>query len=98
MMTAQSRAPRSSFRRPAARACGAVALGVALFAHPATQARTSQQGAAAAAPGPPASCDDLLLPPRDAKGHKVGPASCLMQETQLTFEGRAFKRLDIGLD
>jgi hypothetical protein len=98
MTTAQSRAPRSSFRRPAAWTCGAVALGVALFAQPATQARTSQQGAVAAAPGPPASCDDLLLPPRNAKGQKVGPASCLMQETPLRFEGRAFTRLDIGLD
>jgi len=45
-----------------------------------------------------ASCDDLLQPRRVAKGHKVGPESCAMQETALTFEGRPFHRLDMGLD
>ena len=45
-----------------------------------------------------ASCDDFLLPPREVSGKKVGPASCLRQETPLTLEGRQFVRLDIGLD
>lgn len=45
-----------------------------------------------------ASCDEFLLPLREVKGKKVGPASCLMQETDITFEGRTFRRLDIGLD
>ena len=45
-----------------------------------------------------ASCDDFLLPPRDVAGKKVGPASCLRQETPLTLSGRQFVRLDIGLD
>ena len=55
-------------------------------------------GAAAqtAAAGP--SCDEFLLAPREVKGKKVGPTSCRMQETDMTFEGRTFKRLDIGLD
>jgi hypothetical protein len=44
------------------------------------------------------SCDEFLLPPRDVKGQKVGPQSCMMQETDVTFEGRTFRRLDIGLD
>jgi hypothetical protein len=56
------------------------------------------QRPSAAAAGAPASCDDLLPPPRTVKGQKVGPASCMMTETTLTFEGRAFTRLDIGLD
>jgi hypothetical protein len=43
-------------------------------------------------------CDDWLLPPRVANNKKVGPSSCLMQETAVTFEGRPFTRLDIGLD
>ena len=45
-----------------------------------------------------ASCDDFLLPQREVGGKKVGPASCLMQETPLTLDGRTFARLDIGLD
>jgi hypothetical protein len=97
-MTAESRAPRFSFRRPVARTCAVVALGVALAAQPSTRAQTSQPAAPAAAPGAAASCDGVLLPPRDAKGHKVGPASCMVQETQITFDGQAFKRLDVGLD
>jgi hypothetical protein len=45
------------------------------------------------------SCDTFLSPPRDVKGgKKAGPASCLMQETSTTFEGRALTRLDLGLD
>jgi hypothetical protein len=43
-------------------------------------------------------CNDLLLPPREIHGHKVGPASCAIVETDLTYEGRTFRRLDIGLD
>ena len=45
-----------------------------------------------------ASCDDLLLPPREVSGKKVGPTSCLKQETALTLDGRKFVRLDLGLD
>lgn len=44
------------------------------------------------------SCDEFLLPAREVKGQKVGPVSCLMQETDMTFEGRTFRRLDIGLN
>ena len=45
-----------------------------------------------------APCDDLVPPAREVKGKKVGPNSCLMQETPLTFEGRKFVRLDLGLN
>ncbi|MDO8679622.1 MAG: alpha/beta hydrolase domain-containing protein [Acidobacteriota bacterium] len=48
--------------------------------------------------GSVASCDRFLATARDVRGQKVGPASCLMQDTALTIEGRAFRRLDIGLD
>src|SRR5215510_3859711 len=44
------------------------------------------------------SCDDLLAPPRDVRGHKVGPASCLMQEAAIIYDGRAYTRVDVGLD
>ena len=46
----------------------------------------------------PASCDEFLLPPREVKGKKVGPASCASQETTLVLDGRSFVRLDVGLD
>ena len=80
------------FRRYGARA--GLALAAALLF---TAARPAGH-AMPRSPAPPASCDNLLLPPRDAKGHKVGPSSCLMQETSLTVDGRALTRLDIGLD
>ncbi len=44
------------------------------------------------------SCDSLLAAARQMRGHRVGPASCLMQDTAVTIAGRAFRRLDIGLD
>jgi alpha/beta hydrolase family protein len=44
------------------------------------------------------SCDNLLLEPRAVRGHRVGPSSCLMQETDVTDEGRRLHRVDIGLD
>ena len=46
----------------------------------------------------PKSCDDTLLPLRDAKGHKVGPASCVMQDAEITVRGPRPQRVDIGLD
>ncbi len=59
-------------------------------------------GSASTAPqaqvGRPASCDRSLLPQRDSRGKQVGPTSCLMTETDVTFEGRTFRRLDVGLD
>ena len=44
------------------------------------------------------SCNNHLLPPRQVKGHAVGPKSCLMRETSATFEGRQLTRIDVGLD
>lgn len=67
-------------------AAAAVALSFATMAVPAVSAQ------------PAASCDQFLAPARDVKGGKAGPSSCRMQETDFTFEGRGFKRLDLGLD
>ena len=58
--------------------------------------------AALAAPGPAAARaaqagDEVLLAPRESKGQKVGPESCLSMETRVTFEGRDLVRLDIGV-
>jgi hypothetical protein len=47
---------------------------------------------------PHTTCDDSLLPRRTVRGHRVGPASCLMQESDGTADGRAFHRIDVGLD
>lgn len=44
------------------------------------------------------SCDEFLLPQREVRGRKVGPESCLMQETDATLGGRTFRRLDVGLN
>lgn len=44
------------------------------------------------------SCDELLLAPREANGHKVGPSSCLSQETPVVLDGRTFVRIDVGLN
>src|SRR5260221_4082317 len=78
-----------------ARAGAVLALGFMLLVRPSTRAMPrAQAGAAPAA----ASCADLLLPPREAKGHKVGPSSCLMTESRASYEGRALTRLGIRLD
>lgn len=71
------------------RGCAA-AVAAALSLSAITVSKASAQGAA--------SCDQFLSPARDVKGGKAGPSSCQMQETDLTFEGRAYKRLDLGLD
>src|SRR5438132_10522362 len=44
------------------------------------------------------SCDALLSPPREVRGHKVGPSSCVMQNNDITYDGRGYKRVDVGLD
>ena len=44
------------------------------------------------------SCDDQLLPRRDARGHTVGPSSCEMSEAAITYDGHPYTRLDVGLD
>ena len=77
--------------------CGAAALGFALLAQ-APSTSIAAQGPAPATAATPASCDDLLLPPREVKGRKVGPSSCLMQAADIQHEGVAYKRVDIGLD
>jgi alpha/beta hydrolase family protein len=43
-------------------------------------------------------CDDSLLSPRTVRAKTVGPASCLMQESDVTVDGRAVHRIDVGLD
>ena len=47
---------------------------------------------------PPTPCDDSLLPARAVLGRHVGPSSCLMLQSDVTSDGRAFHRIDIGLD
>jgi hypothetical protein len=43
-------------------------------------------------------CDDALSAPRAARGQRVGPSSCLKQESDVTVDGRAVHRIDVGLD
>jgi hypothetical protein len=44
------------------------------------------------------SCDELLLPQREVRGKRVGPQSCLMQESEVSLGGHTFRRLDVGLN
>src|SRR5882762_1436261 len=55
-------------------------------------------GTGRAAAAEAAACDDFLSPPRAVLGKKVGPLSCLSQQNDITVGGRAYRRLDIGLD
>jgi hypothetical protein len=55
-------------------------------------------GALSAAPASETPCDNLLLPLRVVRGQRVGPSSCLMHETDVTYDGRTFRRLDVGLN
>jgi Alpha/beta hydrolase domain len=43
-------------------------------------------------------CDDSLLPRREIKGQRVGPSSCLMQESDVSVDGTRVHRIDVGLD
>ena len=97
-MTTPSSRHHTRARRIGVAACWGVVFGLALNGHTPFRTQSGQPRAAVpAAQNDGTSCDDLLLPPREAKGHKVGPSSCRMIETALTYEGRALKRLDVGL-
>lgn len=45
-----------------------------------------------------ASCDDMLPVPREVSSRKVGPSSCLQQDSGLSLNDRALLRVDVGLD
>jgi hypothetical protein len=61
-------------------------------------ALTATLGIVGAQSPPYASCDNLLPGRRNVSGKQVGPSSCLMTETDATWEGRVYRRLDVGLD
>jgi hypothetical protein len=44
------------------------------------------------------SCDDFLPAPRKVSGAMVGPDSCLMQQTELTYMEQRYVRVDLGLN
>jgi hypothetical protein len=44
-----------------------------------------------------ASCDEFLPPLGDVKTGKVGPKSCMLQQSDLAIGNRPYRRLDIGL-
>ena len=46
----------------------------------------------------PVSCDQFLQPPRDVRGAKAGPQSCLMLQREVELDGRTYRRLDLGLN
>jgi hypothetical protein len=43
-------------------------------------------------------CDEVLPAPRQVAGRNVGPESCLLLEAEITFAGRPYVRLDLGLN
>ncbi len=70
---------------------GAVAIAAALMVLAAPAAARAQDF-------DQTSCDEFLAARREVKGTRVGPESCLMQETDITIDGRRYRRLDIGLN
>lgn len=44
------------------------------------------------------SCDGYLPKARVANAQSVGPETCLMTQNDVTFDGRKFVRIDLGLD
>jgi len=44
------------------------------------------------------ACDDFLPPLREAFVKKVGPSSCMTMQNSVTIDGRAYRRIDIGLN
>ena len=55
-------------------------------------------GGTAAKADKPASCDDFLPEVRTVREQPVGPESCLMHQADVTYMGRDFVRIDMGLD
>ena len=43
------------------------------------------------------SCNEFLVPRVEVKGKQVGQESCQMIESDLDFQGRKFRRLDMGI-
>ena len=43
------------------------------------------------------SCDEFLVPKVEVNGKRVGQESCRMIETDLTFQNRKFRRMDMGV-
>ena len=46
----------------------------------------------------PVGFDQFLPPPRDVKGAKIGPQSCLMLQSEVELDGQVLRRLDFGLN
>ena len=43
------------------------------------------------------SCEEFLVPKVEIKGRMIGQDSCQMMETDFIFEGRKFRRMDMGI-
>jgi hypothetical protein len=50
-------------------------------------------------PGRPAirSCNEFLVPKQTIRGRQVGQEDCKLMETDFTFAGRRFRRMDMGI-
>lgn len=55
-------------------------------------------GSAMAAAEEHTSCDAFLPDPRTVLNQDVGPESCLLHEADMTYMGREYTRIDMGLD
>jgi hypothetical protein len=82
---------------PRRTAC-AIAIGLVLCPRSAHHGPFAVQAAQESTPGAAVSCNDFLPGPRDVNGQRVGPASCVMRETDIRYEDRTYKRVDVGLD
>ena len=96
-VTTQLSRQATPLRRLGTSACTAAVFSLALQGQPAVHAQSPQPRDTRRAERR-GVLDDPLLPPRDVKGHKVGPSSCQMIESALSYDGKAYKRIRFGLD
>jgi hypothetical protein len=43
-------------------------------------------------------CDEFLPAVREVRGKKVGPQSCVMVESEISVDGRTYKRIEMGIN
>lgn len=75
-----------------------IALLLAALVPPAAHAQDRASGEVTGEVTGEATCDDLLPPPRQLPQATVGPESCRMRQAGVTWDGREFTRLDLGVD
>ena len=76
---------------------GAVLLGAVLLLTATAHAQMTRDAGAPAAAPRVVSCNEFLVAQFEIRGQQIGQSECKMIETDFTFLGRKFRRMDMGI-